>query len=84
MANKPVRVLRAGNVSVSIWENEAKQGRETRTFSTVTLQRSYRSKEETEYTQSLRLGDLPTAARLLDLAFEHLMRGSGTEQEDGD
>lgn len=74
MAKKsPEKVFRIGHVSASVFVNEAEGGGGgTREFRSVTIQRSYRDGEETKYTSSFTLADLPQAIRVLQLAQQHV------------
>lgn len=67
--NKPVKRFRAGAVSAAIWENQSEKG----SFATISLQRSYKDKEEWKNTSSLKVNDLPKAMLVLNQAFEYLV-----------
>lgn len=67
--NKPVKRFRAGAVSAAIWENQSEKG----SYATISLQRSYKDKEEWKNTRSLRVNDLPKAMLVLNSAFEYLV-----------
>ena len=73
MAKKsPEKVFRIGHVSASVFVNEAESDGGTREFRSVNIQRSYRDGEETKYTSSFTLADLPQAIRVLQLAQQHV------------
>jgi hypothetical protein len=60
--NKPAKTVRIGNVSASIWKRTAKDG--SSTYYTVQLQRSYRTDEGPQYTDSFNHDDLLNVAEL--------------------
>ena len=59
---KPEKVFRIGNVSASIWARPNKEG--TSVFYNIQFQRSYRSEEATQYTDSFNHDDLLNVAKL--------------------
>lgn len=69
--NKPVRTIRIGLVSASVFANsrEADEGKEDRVNHSVQLQRRYRDEEGWKTTQTLGLGDLPLAIETLKMAL---------------
>ena len=72
--NTPEKVFRASPISATIWTNEAmtKDG-EVRLFRTITLERSYKDKEDQwKKTNSLRVTDLPKATLVLNKAYEYV------------
>lgn len=73
--NQPVKKVRAGAISVSIFENTGKgRNGEARTFSSVVLQKRYKDKNGNWQTSgSLNVNDLPKAAMLLNKAYEYLV-----------
>ena len=73
--NKPVKKVRAGAVSVSIFENTGKgRNGESTTFSSVVLQKRYKDKSgDWQTSGSLNVNDLPKAALLLNRAYEYLV-----------
>jgi hypothetical protein len=75
--NKPVKTIRCGVVSASIWRREYDDG----VFYSVVLSRSYKPKdsEEWQYSDSLNRDDVLLAAKLLDMAHTWIIR---QEQED--
>lgn len=66
---KPERIFRIGDVSASIFLQTAG---EDRTFRTVSLQKSYLTDGERQYTGSLSLAELPAAIELLRMALEYV------------
>ncbi len=72
--NTPEKSFRASPISATIWTNEAvgKDG-ETRLFRTITLERSYKDKEDNwKKTHSLRVNDLPKATLVLNKCYEYI------------
>lgn len=71
--NKPVKKFVAVPVSVSIWEQTGEKDGKKYSFNTLTLQRTYKDKEDNyQNTQSLRVNDIPKAELVLRQAFEYL------------
>jgi len=66
---KPERIFRIGDVSCSIFLQNAS---EDRTFRTVSLQKSYMSEGERQYTGSLSLAELPAAIEVLRMALSYV------------
>ena len=65
MAKKsPEKVFRIGYVSASVFVNETQLDGGKREFRSVNVQRSYRDKDETRFTSSFTLSELPQAIRL--------------------
>ncbi len=65
--NKPVKTYKAGLVSLSLWENENKDGIAMKSLS---FKRSYQTTEGAwADTQTLRISDLPKLKILLDEAY---------------
>jgi hypothetical protein len=60
--NKPEKTFRIGNASVSIWKRTAKEGNHA--YYSAQFQRSYRSEEATQYTDSFDHDDLLNVAEL--------------------
>lgn len=64
--NKPLKIYKAGAISLSLWENETKDGN----FKSFTLSRAYKDKDDNwQHTQSLKVADLPKLKVLLDQAY---------------
>lgn len=72
--SKPVKVIRIGPLSVSIWERL----HEDTTFYTVSCSRSYKDQEEWKYSDSFNRDDCLAVAKLFDLAHTWILRA---EQE---
>ncbi|NQU97829.1 hypothetical protein HQ533_00010 [Candidatus Woesearchaeota archaeon] len=72
---KPEKKFSAGAMSASVWVNEGKgKDGEKRKFRTVSLQRSYKDKnDEWQTTSSLRITDLPKASLIINKAYEYLV-----------
>jgi len=68
--NKPIKTYKVGVLSLSMWENDFKDGK-TKTF---TFQRAYKdSNEKWQHTQQLRLSDLPKLNILLQEAYKDVV-----------
>ena len=67
MANEPIHKAQLGRISVAVWENESKvDDGVIRTFHTVTLERSYKDKDDNwQTTQQLGGRDIGDAIALL-------------------
>ncbi len=73
MTKSPEATFRLSNVSSSVFVQEAGgNGQPKRKFRTVNVQRSYRDGDETKFTSSFSMGDLPAAIRCLQLAQGHV------------
>lgn len=73
MAKKPPeKVFRVGFVSASVFVNETESDGYKRQFRNVNVQRSYRDKDETKFTSSFTLAELPQAIRVLQLAQQYV------------
>lgn len=74
-SKKPVFKARAGRVSVAVWEIEAEvEGGEMRSFHTVSLERSYKDKDEQWQTTSQLSGrDIGDAIALLQRVQQEVM-----------
>jgi len=66
---KPERIYRVGDVSASIFLQDAGNDR---VFRTVSLQKSYMSEGERQYTSSLSLAELPAAIEVLRMALSYV------------
>jgi hypothetical protein len=69
---KPERIIRIGDVSASIFVQMVEGANEDRVFRTVSLQKSYVSNGERQYTGSLSLAELPAAIEVLRMALEYV------------
>jgi hypothetical protein len=68
--HKPEKSFRLGNISASIFLNEAESGRD---FRSVTFQRSYRTESgERRFVNSFTAADLPVLERVMKLAQQHV------------
>ena len=67
----PEKIFRIGYVSASIFLNDA-SSEGSRSFRSVNVQRSYRDGDETKFSSSFTLADLPTAIRVLQLAQQYV------------
>ena len=72
MSKAPETTFRLGNVSASVFVNEANGDVGKRKFRSVNVQRSYRDGDQTKFVSSFGLSDLPAAIRVLQLAQEHV------------
>ncbi len=72
MSKAPETTFRLGYVSASVFVNEVNGDSGKRKFRSVNVQRSYKDGDETKYTSSFGLSDLPTAIRVLQLAQAHV------------
>lgn len=67
----PVKKFNAGAVSVAVWENEGKEGK---SFSSVTIDKRYMDKNEKwQSTSSFKPNDIPKAILALQKSYEYLM-----------
>ncbi len=77
--NQPVKKIRAGAISVTIWNNPAtnKFGEhigEEGNYKTISVDRSYKDKQgQWQKTNSYRVNDLPRAMVALRKAYEYLI-----------
>lgn len=76
----PVKKVRFGGMTASVWENESKEGRK---FHTISMERAYRdANDEWQNTQTLRHSDLPKAILVLQKVYEaipELLREANAE-----
>lgn len=68
----PEKVFRIGHVSASVFLNEGSSEGNARSFRSVNIQRSYRDGDDTKFSSSFTLADLPTAIRVLQLAQHYV------------
>ena len=68
-SKSPIAKFSAGGINAAIWQNERKEGI---SYSTVTLDKRYKSGEEWKSTKSMGVGDLPKAMLVLRKAYEFL------------
>jgi len=68
----PETTIRLGNISASVFLNQAESGRE---FRNVVLQRSYKDTEgNRQFANSFNVADLPVVQRVTQLAQEYIER----------
>ncbi len=68
-ANRPERKFKAGAVTATIWRNVTEKG----SYASIQISRNYKDKNDTWQTSnSLRAGDIPKAALVLQKAYEYL------------
>jgi hypothetical protein len=68
--NKPMKKIRVGALSATVWKNMRKDGKE---YPVVHLERSYKDAQgEWKSTTSLRQSDLPAASIVLTEALRYL------------
>ena len=68
--SSPIKKFSAGGIQVAVWENEGKDGR---TFNTVSFDRRYKDGEEWKSTTSLKTNDIPKAIIALQKTYEYLV-----------
>lgn len=68
----PEATFRIGPCSASVFVNEVEGDSGKRKFRSVNIQRSYRDGDETKWTSSFGIGELPQAIRALQLAQQHV------------
>lgn len=78
---KPVKVFRIGFVSASVFVNEVEADHGNREFHSVNVQRSYRDGDDTKFTSSFGLAELPQAVRVLQLAQGYVERAEAETSE---
>lgn len=81
--NTPEKKFSTGAISATIWKNNgtSKDGQAVE-FSTISLQRSYKDKEDKwQTTNSMRINDLPKAALVISKAYEYLVLRDTPVQE---
>ena len=83
-ANKPLKVFRLEDVSVSVFANDREIKGEKVTFYNVTASKSYRKGDELLRTQSFGSDDINKLCYLLSRADDHIrnLRFSQSEAED--
>lgn len=68
--NKPAKTYKLGALSLSLWENETKDG----TMMNFTFQRAYKDTEDNwQHTQQLRTSDLPKLRVLVEEAYKDML-----------
>lgn len=72
--NQPIKRVRAGLVSVAVWENEIGEGKEKFIGHSFTMQRSYKDKEgEWQQSQSFNKSDIPLLLAALKKAYSDIV-----------
>ena len=69
---KPEAVFRIGFVSASVFVHDVDTDNGQRAIRSVNLQKRYRDGDETKYTTSFGLCELPQVMRVLQLAQQHV------------
>ena len=69
---KPEKVFRIGFVFGSVFARDIDADDGKWTIRNVSLQKQYKDGDETKYTSSFSLAELPQAIRVLQLAQEHI------------
>jgi hypothetical protein len=70
-ANQPLKKIRSGAITATIWSNLAKEG--DGEYKTVSFERSFKDKDGVwKTTNSLRVNDLPRASLVLQKAYEYI------------
>jgi hypothetical protein len=81
--NMPEKKFRSGAVAATIWANSAVRDGKQVTYRTVSLQRSYKDKnDEWQNTDSLRTSDLPRAILVLQKAYEYVALNNDEAEEE--
>lgn len=76
--NLPVKKFRAGAITATVWNNQAKDGENE--YKTISFERGYKDKDGVwKTTNSLRVNDLPRAALVLQKAYEFIALGDHAE-----
>lgn len=69
--NPPEVTIRDRELSVKIWRNTTEKNGEEIEYKTVTLERTYKDKDDKlQSTKNMRIQDMPRAALLLQKAYE--------------
>jgi len=72
--SQPEKKFRAGAISATIWANSGKKDEKPYEFRTISLERSYKDKnDQWQNAKSFRVGDLPKVKLVLDKAYEYLV-----------
>jgi hypothetical protein len=81
--NMPEKKFRSGAIAATIWANSAVRDGKAVTYRTISLQRSYKDKnDEWQNTDSLRTSDLPRAILVLQKAYEYVALYSDEAEEE--
>jgi hypothetical protein len=82
-SNKPVKTMSLHGLRCSIFANQAERDGESVTYHKVSLVRTYKDGDEFKSTTSFSRDDLPTAAFLLEKAYEFIQEAE-LDDRDGD
>ena len=78
----PAKKFKAGAITATIWNNEAFVDGKIASYSTVSLQRTYKDKTgKWQHAQSFRTTDLPKVALVINEAFKELSMSQKNETE---
>jgi hypothetical protein len=81
--NLPEKKFRAGAVAATIWANETVRDGKPVTYRTVSLERSYKDKNDAwQSTNSLRTADIPKAILVLQKSYEYIALNNDVVDED--
>ena len=70
---QPLKKIRSGAISATIWENHQEKDGKQFSFQSVTLERNYKDKDDNwQSTNNLRSLDLPKAILVLQKAYEFI------------
>lgn len=81
--NKPLRKIRSGSVTATIWKNEPDANRQFPTYNIV-LERSYKLNEEWKTTNSYGVNDLQKALIVISEAQKYLLLKDQQEENKED
>ena len=78
----PIKRFKANSITATVWENvyEQKSGQERKLFS-VSLEKSYRDKEEWKKTTNLTVNDIPRAILVYQQAYQYLTQEAYTNKD---
>jgi hypothetical protein len=81
--NMPEKKFRSGAIAATIWANSAVRDNKPVTYRTISLQRSYKDKNDAwQNTDSLRTSDVPRAILVLQKAYEYVALNSDEIEEE--
>lgn len=83
-SNKPVKTMSLHGLRCSIFANEAERDGETVTYHKVSLVRTYKDGDDFKTTTSFSRDDLPTAAFLLEKAYEFILEEELADRDSDD
>jgi len=78
----PAKKLRAGSISVTIWNNDAVKDGRVNTYQTLNIERGYQDRQGVwKNAKSFRVSDIPKVVTLLNKAYESLIfKNQSTEE----